>query len=525
MSISRTLSMSNWQPSELPEPKPKKQRSAVGLGVGTFYAGAALYGGGWLQALRSKDQEIRKDALALRSNSRRLANNNPYMKRYLRALGSHVVGPQGFTLQSLYATKAKVRRDPYASKNEAAFALWGQKGTCTVCGKFSWLGVVRTFVRTMAMDGECFLRIVRGYPNGFGLALQFLDADLLDHTYTVTAGRGQNAIVMGVEIDGYGRPVAYHFTDPASAQVSYPRGRRVRVLASDIIHGMDPERAAQTRGVPWAASVMYLISMLGHYWEAEVAAARHESERTGFLKSPKGALEEGDEDSENFQMGVDPVDAARQMPASSSIAYVGVPAGVDIEIPDVKHPTTAFGEFSKAMLKGIASGLGVSYAALSSDLTEVSFSSIRTGTLEDREYYRELQGLVMESLCQRVYTEFIYMAVLKGVLTMPAGATFESFAAHTWEPRGWDWVDPKNDTMAKIASIDACLDTRTRILAERGLNFDDVVARLAEEKQALDAAGLAPKAPPKSLAAADEPNAEGADDEGDGSPKKLQEAV
>jgi lambda family phage portal protein len=527
MSTPAALSMSNWQPSELPEPKPKKQRSAVGLGVGSFYAGAALYGGGWLQALRSKDQEIRKDALALRSNSRRLANNNPYMRRYLRALGDHVVGPSGFTLQSSYATRAGARRDPYAGKCETAFSLWGKKGTATVCGNFSWLDVQRLAIRTAAMDGECFIRIVRGYRgNAFGFALQFLDADLLDHTYTVVGGQGQNAVVMGVEIDNYGKPVAYWFTDPVSARASYPRGAKVRIPAADIIHLIDRERSVQTRGVPWSASVMYLISMLGHYWEAEVANARHESERVGFLKSATGALDEVDEDRENAVVPtIDPVAAVRMMPASTSIGYVGLPAGIDIEIPDVKHPTTAFADFSKAMLKGIASGLGVSYAALSSDLTEVSFSSIRTGTLEDREYYRELQGLMIETLCERVYQEFIYMAVLSGQLTMPAGATFEAFSAHTWEPRGWDWVDPKNDTMAKIASIDACLDTRTRILAERGLNFDDVVARLADEKKALDAAGLIPVTPPKNLATADDPNNPA--DTGDGSApaKKLKETA
>lgn len=521
MSIRERLS-SAWK--TLTSSGPAK-RTAVGLGVGTFYAGAGLYGGGFLQALRSKDQEIRKDALALRSNSRRLANNNPYMRRYLRALGDHVVGPSGFTLQSTYATKAKTRRDPYASKNEQEFARWGRKGSCTVCGQFSWLDVQRMGLRTAAMDGECFIRIVRGYRNDFGIALQFLDADLLDHTYTIVGGKGQNSIIMGVEVDDYGRPVAYHFTDPLSARPSYPRGARIRIPAADIIHLIDRERAVQTRGVPWAASVMYLISMLGHYWEAEVAAARHEAERIAFIKSPNGALEEVDEDSDRGgPVPVDPMAAAARMPAATSIYYQGVPAGVEIDIPKAEHPTTAFSEFSKAMLKGIASGLGISYATLASDLTQVNFSSIRTGTLEDREYYRELQGLMIETLCERVYEEFIYMAVLKGALTMPNGATFEAFAAHEWEPRGWDWVDPKNDTQAKIASIDALLDTRTRILAERGLNFADVVAKLKEEKEAIDAAGLTPVTPPKNLQAADDPANPADTGEGDSSTDPNLEA-
>jgi len=67
-------------------------------------------------------------------------------------------------------------------------------------------------------------------------------------------------------------------------------------------------------------------------------------------------------------------------------------------------------------------------------------------------------------------------------------------------------VDHKSDTMANIAAVDACLDTRTRILATKGQNFKDVVATLAAEKAALDAAGLVPVMPPKNLATADDPN-------------------
>ena len=82
-----------------------------------------------------------------------------------------------------------------------------------------------------------------------------------------------------------------------------------------------------------------------------------------------------------------------------------------------------------------------------------------------------------------------------------ATATFERFAEHVFEPRGWDWVDPKSDLEARAGAIDAGLDTRTRVLAERGLNFSDVIATLKSEQDAIQAAGLAfgyaPKPVPK----------------------------
>lgn len=492
MSFAKRIS-SAWSALRGSSPAPRKRALEVGaLGYGGFggayYAGAALYGG--IQSIRSKDEEIRKDAVALRANSRRLANNNPFMRRYIKAMGGHVIGPNGMTLQSTYQTKAGDRRDPYASKIEKAWALWGQKGTPTVCGKYSWIGVEKMTLRTMILDGECFLRIVRDRVNPFSFALQFLDADLLDHTQNWQNSDG-SVVVMGVELSKYGRPVAYWFTDPADTRgPQYPRGRKVRIPAEEIIHLFDPERANQTRGVPWVAPVMYLISMLGHYWEAEVAAARHESERPGFIKDPNGILD-ADEDRESQGVpAMSPDAAAARMPSGTGINYMGIPAGLEIDIPDVKHPTTAFAEFSKAMLKGISAGLGISYHSLASDLTEVSFSSIRSGTLEEREYYREIQTLVRETLHERVFGEWLYMAILSGQIVMPQTATFERFAEHVFEPRGWDWVDPKSDLEARKGAIEAGLDTRTRVLAERGLNFDDVVAKLAEEKKAIEAAGL-----------------------------------
>lgn len=457
-------------------PRPVAQPAARG------YFGAQIYrqGVSFITELQSKDAEVRKDVAALRANARRLANDNPYMRRYLRTIGGQVVGPDGVVLQSQFQTRKGAIRSSWAEAVESAWAEWGKKGTCTVCGRYSWTDVQRLWVRTAALDGEVFVRVVRGARNPFGFALQLLDADLLDHTLHRPAGRGLNAVVMGVEVDAWGRPVAYHFTDPADTAVTYPRGRKIRIPASEILHGMDPERVNQTRGVPWTAPVMYLLSMLGSYWEAEVAAARHEAERVGFLKGTPDA--EGNPTS---------AEGAEHVIPSTALQYIGLPAGVDVVTPDLVHPGAAFAEFSKAMLKGIASGLGISYSALASDLTEVSYSSIRQGAIEEREYYRELQrGLLIEGLADPVFGAWVEMAVLTGGLQVPANAGLAQVAARTWEPRGWDWVDPKNDTESKIAAIAAGLDTRTRVLAEKGQSFQDVVAKLAEEQQALADAGV-----------------------------------
>jgi len=460
--------------------------------IAAYYVGATPQAGaGWINQLRSKDEEIRRDAMLLRSNARRLANNNPIMRQFLRLISDGTAGPKGCTFQSTFSSrKSGTRRDPYANKIEDVFGQWAKSATAD--GKSDFAAVQRQWMKTIAMDGEAFIRIIRGYSgNKYGFALQWLDADLLDHNYSVVAGQGRNAVIQGVEVDLYGRPAAYWFTDPEliNYRQAWGAGPKVRIPAEDIIHGFDPERCIQTRGTSWVAPSMYLLSLLGSYWESEVAAAHHESQRLGLLKDTSGSLE--NDDDRDLNTNLDPMMAARSMPRENGIFYQGVPAGLDIEFPNLQHPNTAFDGFSKAILKLIAAGMGVAYSDLTGDLTSVSFSSIRQGILQQRDFFRECQALLVGSLCERVANEFLFAQVfLTGQIALPAGVTFEKFSTHQWEPRGFDWVDPVKDTQSKIESIGFGLDSRTRVCAEKGVDFVELCNQLKAEQDLIDKLGL-----------------------------------
>ena len=87
-------------------------------------------------------------------------------------------------------------------------------------------------------------------------------------------GNWRNEIRMGVEIDRWGRAVAFHVW---SAHPSEPNGRdtdRIRVPADQMIHWFRPYRVGQTRGVPDFAPILLTIKMLSGYEEAELVASR-----------------------------------------------------------------------------------------------------------------------------------------------------------------------------------------------------------------------------------------------------------
>ena len=138
-----------------------------------------------------------------------------------------------------------------------------------------------------------FIRMIRR-PFGDSqvpFALQVLEADYLVDEDMPAAKEG-NFIRMGIEVDGFLRPQAYHFftQHPGDTSMGVGRGqgiKRIRVPANEVIHLFIPERPSQTRGVSWFASALMRLHMLQGYEEAEVVRARASSALMGFIQSPE----------------------------------------------------------------------------------------------------------------------------------------------------------------------------------------------------------------------------------------------
>jgi lambda family phage portal protein len=141
------------------------------------------------------------------------------------------------------------------------------------------------------------------------------------------------------------------------------------------------------------------------------------------------------------------------------------------------------------MLRGIASGLGVSYTSLANDLEAVSYSSIRQGLLEERDQWRVVQAWMIEHFCEPVYLRWLRNALDFGAVPLPGNKYFK-FSATQWVPRGWQWVDPRSEAEAQIVAINNGLMTRTQALAERGLDIEDVLRERAAEEELIASVGV-----------------------------------
>src|SRR4029077_14799448 len=103
--------------------------------------------------------------------------NNPVAKSYLRILMSNVIGEDGITYRPLVRNNDQNLNQAFNDKIAKAWAEWCKKGNCTVDRRFSMRQIQNLILKTLATDGEVFIRMVPGFANKYRFALQMIDAD------------------------------------------------------------------------------------------------------------------------------------------------------------------------------------------------------------------------------------------------------------------------------------------------------------------------------------------------------------
>ncbi|WP_108062695.1 phage portal protein [Poseidonibacter lekithochrous] len=431
----------------------------------------------WVTSQTTADVDIKRDLRTIRNRSRDLMQNDDYAKKFKSMVKRKVVGKKGIKLQNK-AKDSNGNLDKKANQQiEEAWKKWCKKGVCDVTGKYSFIDIQKLAIGAMAEDGEVLIRKVKGYKNDFGFALQLLEADHLDENFNDP----QRNILLGIEFDKWGKPIAYHLhkSHPGNQLIAGMDVSRERVPADEIIHLFLPIRISATRGVPWMHTAMTRMKMTNGYEEAELVGARVAASKGGFYTQKEAEGEyRGD-------TTIDNVPTNELTPGEFEV----LPKGWDFKSYDPQHPNAAFKDFMKVVLRGVASGLDVSYNSLANDLEGVNFSSLRSGVLEEREVWEELQSWVMEHLHDDVYSDWLDMSLLSAVIALPY-FKYDKFNNPHWLARGWQWVDPLKDAQANILLNKEGLKTHTEIFAEMGKDIEEVYEQLAKEIELREKYGI-----------------------------------
>lgn len=466
-------------------------------------AGGGRLGAGWSLRTSGADanQEIYADHETLRQRAREQSINTSYLKRFYRLLRQNVIGPYGINLQSKAVlpdgTPDRVKRRLI----EKEFRRFSKRGQFDVTGQYSFVAFLWLWIETLARDGEVLVRLVRNWPNRWGFAVQILEADRLDLNLNTLLDNG-NRVRMGVERDDWERPVAYWMLNdhPGDVQRS-AADRYTRILASELIHTFDPWRPHQARGFTWTHAAALDIHHLGEFRTAALIKAELGAKITGFYEQDAEFLDPPDQG--------DDADVHEEVEAGTAKV---LPYGLKWRERQNSAPGNDYAPFVKDSLRGSAAGLGPSYNRISHDLEGVNFSSLRDGTLDERDFYKCCQELVISSLLERLGEEWFDSAVLHGALKI-APRDLERCAEQVWQPRGWDWVDPLKDSKAATESIGNRTKTRSQLIRQNGDDPDEIFAELEAEEQMLRDKGLLPASQPTKEEKPDDGSEDREDDE------------
>jgi lambda family phage portal protein len=450
----------------------------------------------WITSSTSADADVRTDLVAVRSRARDLVQNDPYARRLVNLNRINVPGPTGFHLQVrsydiVRSTDAAGKTisekvfDEYANHQiETAFADWATRRHCTVTGTMTLRQVEHMVTRHMVTDGEFLIRKIRRKSDKYLFTLQMLEPDLLNVNHNERLPNG-NIIRMGIELDQWRRPVAYHLLtiDPTLEVYGsgvQQTGATTRVPAEEIYHGFAPDRAFQTRGISPMAPSMMRLRMLSGYEMASLVNARASAAKMGFLKNAQGEVQilEGDETDTDGNM--------IQNTEPGSVEYIG---DMDFTPYDPKYPDAQHEPFTKGQLRGIASGWGVSYTTLANDLEGVNYSSIRAGLLDERDHWRDLQQSIIEQLLDPLFEDWLDSYLSTTLTNLPI-TKFSKFNAAEWIGRTWTWVDPLKEVTGFLLMVQAGFTTARRVAAEQGRDLRELYQEMAEDKKMADEFGL-----------------------------------
>jgi lambda family phage portal protein len=309
---------------------------------------------------------------------------------------------------------------------------------------------------------------------------------------------------MGIEYNEWDKPIAYHLhkTHPGNQTQGNRDLTRERILADEIIHLFVPIRISATRGIPWMHTAMTRMKMVNGYEEAELVGARLGASKAGFYTQK----ETDGEYSGDLAVAGTPVNEIT--PGEFEV----LPQGWGFETYDPQHPNAAFKDFMKVVLRGIASGLDVSYNTLANDLEGVNYSSLRSGKLDERDVWKDLQSWLIEHLLDEVFADFLDMSLITQAIALPY-FKYEKFNAPSWLPRGFAWVDPLKDAKAAKEEIAMRANTITDFCETAGRDFEEIVATQKYEQELLKAAGLVSELEPVPVAAPIKENLENAEQE------------
>jgi len=431
---------------------------------------------GWNPPLENINALVASGGPKLLARSRELVVTNGYAANACEAFAANLVG-DGIKPSSLIAD-ADLR-----DRVQQLWLAWTDEADAD--GLTDFYGLQALVAREMFVAGECFIRLRPRRPEDrliVPLQMQLLQAEMLPFEKTEVAVNG-NRIRCGIEFDGIGRRVAYHFrrrhpgdhTDRGQVIPEY-----TRVPAADVLHVYRPIDAGQIRGLPHIAPAMVRLFLLDQYDDAELDRKKTAAMFAGFITkaAPEEPMMGEVEDAE------DGTGIASLEPGTMQVLL----PGEDVTFSSPADVGGGYEAFQYRTLLAVSASLGLPYHLVTGDVRQANYSSLRAEIVEFRRRIGQLQhGVLAPQLCRPIWRRWLETAMLSGALE---ARDLTALYPVQWIPPRWDWVDPLKDIQAQVLAMEAGLTSRRKVVEATGYDIEEVDRENAADAKRAAALGL-----------------------------------
>ena len=398
----------------------------------------------------------------------------------------------------------------FVDEVEAAWSEYaeGMFGEIDVEGKRTFTEFIREGVGVHAFNGEIFVQPVWDTETTqlFRTRFKAVSPKRVD---TPGHGMGNRFLRAGVEVDRYGRAVAYHICEddfPFSGSGRWERiPRELPTGRPAMLHIFEPVEDGQTRGANQFYSVMERLKMLDSLQATQLQSA--------IVKAMYAATIESELDTEKaFEYIAGAPQEQKDNPLinilekfsswydTNNVTLGGVKIphlfpGDDLKLQTAQDSDNGFSALEQALLRYIAAGLGVSYEQLSRDYSKVSYSSARASANESWRYFMGRRKFIAARLATQMFSCWLEEALLRGIIRPPR-ARFDFYQARSawsraeWIGAGRMAIDGLKEVQESVMRIEAGLSTYEKELALMGEDYQDIFRQQVRESAERQKAGL-----------------------------------
>lgn len=446
----------------------------------------------------SGNAAVQRAGTSLREQARHLEQNHDLAMGALNALVANTIGPQGIGVEPQPRMANGDIHVELANQLLELYRDWCKRPEVT--WQHDWPAAQRLLARSWFRDGEAFANMVAGsvpfldHGTRVPLSLELLEADYVPLTLQSTAP----VIVQGVEINGWGRVMAYwvYKQHPADVATFINASDVKRVSADTMLQVATRHRIRQVRGVSMFASVLSRLDDLKDYEESERVAAKVAASMAAYIRKGQPDMYAEASDGE-----------PRDMKFRAGMIFDDLRPGEDVGTIDTNRPNPNLETYRSGQLRAVAGAMNLTYSALSHNYNG-TYSAQRQELVEGYGAYGILSAEFGARIVRPVYEKFVAMALAAGLVKIPPGLVRETLDDCLLVPPQMPWIDPEKEANANAVLEDRCYASGPELIRRRGANPRDVLAQQAKwlaDKEEKGIPSANEVAAPKAAAPASEP--------------------